>query len=59
MPGVSLFNFFIASFGVSLMFFVLPETEKYSLEEIEAHFSDDTKKLTDRTIAKHSVDAHR
>lgn len=53
MPGISLFNFLIASFGVFLMYFVFPETEKYSLEEIEAHFSDDTKKITDRKIAKH------
>lgn len=33
-------------------YFTLPETEGRSLEEIELHFSDDSKTLTDRVIAK-------
>lgn len=32
------------------MFFILPETEKRSLEDIELHYSDDTKKITDINI---------
>lgn len=30
-----------------LMYFILPETENRSLEDIEMHYSDDTKKMTD------------
>lgn len=29
------------------MYFILPETEKRSLEDIEAHYTDNTKKITD------------
>lgn len=32
------------------MYFWLPETENRSLEDIELHFSDNTKKLTDINI---------
>lgn len=34
------------------MFLILPETENRTLEDIESHFSDNTKGLTDRQIAK-------
>lgn len=34
------------------MYFILPETEGYTLEEIELHFQDNSKKLTDRKILK-------
>lgn len=34
------------------MYFILPETENYTLEDIELHFSDDSKKLTDLKIIK-------
>lgn len=34
------------------MYNILPETENRSLEDIEIHFSDKTKKLTDYKIAK-------
>lgn len=33
------------------MFFILPETEKRSLEEIEAHYSDNANKITDIHIS--------
>lgn len=36
------------------MYNILPETESRSLEDIELHFSDDSKKLTDRQIRKMS-----
>lgn len=29
------------------MYFILPESEKRSLEDIELHYSDDSKKITD------------
>lgn len=29
------------------MYFILPETEKRSLEDIELHYADNTKKITD------------
>lgn len=33
------------------MYKILPETENRTLEEIELHFADNSKKLTDRKIA--------
>lgn len=36
------------------MYKVLPETENRSLEDIELHFSDNTRKITDRHIHKSS-----
>lgn len=35
-----------------LAYFIMPETEKRSLEEIERHFSDPTIKITDIYIRK-------
>lgn len=37
------------------MYQILPETEDRSLEDIELHFSDNSKKLTDRKIAKLNI----
>lgn len=34
------------------MYLILPETENISLEDIELHFSDDSKKITNRKIIK-------
>lgn len=34
------------------MYFLLPETEDRTLEDIEMHFSDNKRKLTDRKIQK-------
>lgn len=36
------------------MYFILPETENRTLEDIELHFSDNNKKMTDRKIHKMS-----
>lgn len=47
MPGVSLFYSGIALAGIVLMFNILPETEGRSLEDIELHFSDNSKRITD------------
>ena len=50
MPGVSLLYFVFSLVGLILMFNILPETENRTLEDIELHFSDDSKKLTDWRI---------
>lgn len=52
MPGVALFNCIIIGCGLILMYNVLPETENRTLEDIEIHFADNSKKLTDRRIAQ-------
>lgn len=52
MPGISLVNCLISAFGLILMYKIMPETENRSLEDIEAHFSDRSKSLTDRKIAR-------
>lgn len=36
------------------MYFILPETENRSLEDIEIHYSDNTKKITDINISMNS-----
>lgn len=35
-------------------YLILPETEGRSLEDIEIHFADNSRKLTDRHITRHS-----
>lgn len=52
MPGVALFNCIIIAIGIVLMYKILPETENRTLEDIEMHFSDGSKKITDRKIHK-------
>lgn len=52
MPGIALLNCGIAAFGFVLLYKIMPETENRTLEDIEMHFSDNSKKLTDRKIAK-------
>lgn len=55
MPGVSLLYCIICGVGLVVMYQILPETEDRSLEDIELHFSDNSKKLTDRKIAKLNI----
>lgn len=38
-------------FCLILMYNILPETEDRSLEDIELHFADNSKRITDRKIA--------
>lgn len=38
---------FSGTFRLIMMFFILPETEQRSLEDIEMHYADDSKKITD------------
>lgn len=52
MPGLTLLNCMIAGFGIVLIYLIMPETENRTLEDIEMHFSDNTKKITDRKIAR-------
>ncbi|XP_031621657.1 facilitated trehalose transporter Tret1-like [Contarinia nasturtii] len=44
----------IGAIGLVVTFLILPETEGTSLEDIEIHFSDNSRKLTDRYIARQS-----
>lgn len=37
-------------FSASITFFIIPETEKRSLEDIEMHFSDKRRSFFDRNI---------
>lgn len=55
MPGVAMFYCVIATLGLILMFNIMPETENRSLEDIELHFSDDSKKITDWYIPRRKV----
>lgn len=59
MPGVSLFYCIICGIGLIVMYLIMPETEDRSLEDIELHFADNSKMLTDRHIPKlnHSNDS--
>lgn len=52
MPGVALFCCILTAIGLVVMYSILPDTENRSLEEIERHFADDSKKITNRKIAK-------
>lgn len=51
LPGISLMYTCITFLGLILMYNIFPETEGRSLEEIELHFADNSKRLTDRKIA--------
>lgn len=52
LPGISLFYCIVCCIGLILMYFILPETENRTLEDIELHFSDNSKKITDHKITK-------
>lgn len=41
------------------MYFILPETERCSLEDIEIHFSDNTRGFTDIKIKRIQDEADR
>lgn len=44
--------FHMFRFRFAVMYFIMPETEQRSLEDIERHFSDKTKRFTDIHIPK-------
>lgn len=52
LPGITLFNCVIITGGLILMYNILPETENRTLEDIELHFSNNSKKINDRYIPK-------
>lgn len=45
----------IGVLGYITMYFTLPETENCKLEEIELHFSDNSRKITDIHIRRNAV----
>lgn len=52
LPGTSLLYCVIVGVGLILTYFILPETEGRTLLDIERHFLNNSKKLTDRKITK-------
>lgn len=52
LPGLLLLYSVLDITGLVFIFFFVPETERRTLEEIELHFSDNNKKLTDIKIRK-------
>lgn len=52
MPGAALCYCIITGVGTMIAYFILPETEGRTLEEIELHFSDNSKSIFDRKIPK-------
>lgn len=55
LPGVAAFYALISLFGFVVCYFLMPETERRTLEDIEYHFSDNTRSITDRKIEKNVV----
>lgn len=55
LPGVSAFYACIGLFGLVVGYFIIPETENRSLEDIELHFSNNALKLTDRKIQIYAI----
>lgn len=49
--------FVFSAFSLIISYLILPETEGVSLEDIEIHFSDNNRKLTDLNIAHQSSKA--
>lgn len=52
LPGVTLFNCIVIAIGLIAAYKILPETEGRTLEDIELHFSDKKKKITNHKIPK-------
>lgn len=50
LPGMVLVSCSVVGGGLILMYYILPCTANHSLEDIEHHFSDNSKKITDRKI---------
>lgn len=55
LPGVSMMYASIGVVGFIVAYFIIPETENRTLEDIEIHFSDNSRNLTDRKIEKNAV----
>lgn len=52
LSGTSFFYCIMSGIGLICMYLFVPETENRNLEDIERHFSDSSKKFTDRKITK-------
>lgn len=52
LPGISMFYCVISAIGLIFAWMILPETEGKTLEDIELHYSDNSKNITDRKIIK-------
>lgn len=50
LPGAAWFYAAFAFSGASILYFILPETEGRTLEDIERHFAEKGRSLTDRKI---------
>lgn len=59
LPGVLLLYGIIGIIGYVAMFYTLPETENRSLEDIERHFSDNSRSITDIHIKIHPTESSR
>lgn len=59
LPGISLFYCIVCGVAFIVTYFILPETENISLEDIERHFTDNSKKITDRKIVKSNEQGSR
>lgn len=54
LPGVAAFYSTVSLIGIAVAYFLMPETEGRSLEDIELHFSDNSRGITDRHIQKNA-----
>lgn len=54
LPGAPWFYASFAIGGAVILYFILPETEGCTLEDIERHFAEKGRRLTDRNIKTHS-----
>lgn len=52
LQGISMLYCVLTGAGLVLMYFILPETEGRTLEDIELHFADESTKITDWKIIK-------
>lgn len=55
LPGVAAVYAIVSLVGLVVCYYILPETENRTLEDIEMHFSDNSRSLADREIAKNVV----
>ncbi|XP_055299314.1 facilitated trehalose transporter Tret1-like [Sitodiplosis mosellana] len=56
LPGAAAFYGFISLTGFIVMYLILPETEGRSLQDIEIHFSDNSRRITDIQIRRNQPD---
>ncbi|XP_055305860.1 facilitated trehalose transporter Tret1-like [Sitodiplosis mosellana] len=59
LPGITLFYCIISLFGLISTYYILPETENRTLEEIELHFMDNSKKIIDWKIESNTAELNK